>query len=348
MNAPQLLRGDAALALLAGDVDLDQHLGLRLAVASELLERRVGGDRVDQAAERQQLLDLAALQVADEVPLEGVAPALALGGQVLLAVLADQRHPGLGQRAHLLDRHVLGRGEDLDPVAGALAHPLQVGARSSPARGRGSGPALSPPASSQTRPRLAPGAPAVAAVGEEELRLAAGAEPGDLDLARPRPRAAAAAPPRPGRASGPAAIPSPSCRRRRRAPRRRPRSSRGRSRGRSRRAVALDRRGAAGDDPGGEAAPAAVQHRHPAGAGEGDGQAVGDEDQRARPGSATTWPSTSGGSLGRGERLRPLRAEWDAQLGAVDLAADRDPLGREAERSGEPPRFSSTASARRR
>ena len=39
-----------------------------VAVAAELLERRVGGDRVDQPAERQHLLDLAALQVADEVP----------------------------------------------------------------------------------------------------------------------------------------------------------------------------------------------------------------------------------------------------------------------------------------
>ena len=62
-------------------------------MAAELLQGRVGGDRVDQAAERQQLLHLAALQVADEVPLEGIAPALVLGDQVLLAVLADQASP---------------------------------------------------------------------------------------------------------------------------------------------------------------------------------------------------------------------------------------------------------------
>ena len=39
-----------------------------------------------------------------------------------------------------------------------------------------------------------------------------------------------------------------------------------------------------GDDPGGEPAPAAVQHRHAAGPGEGDRQAVGGEDQRRQPG----------------------------------------------------------------
>ena len=67
---------DAPLPLLFGDVDLDQHLGLGRAVAAELLERRVGADRVDQPHQRQDLLDLAALQVADEVPGEvvGVAP----------------------------------------------------------------------------------------------------------------------------------------------------------------------------------------------------------------------------------------------------------------------------------
>ncbi len=45
-----------------------------------------------------------------------------------------------------------------------------------------------------------------------------------------------------------------------------------------------DRLGAGGDDPGGEAAPAAVQHRHAAGAGEGDREAVGGEDQRRQAG----------------------------------------------------------------
>src|SRR3954453_656655 len=88
----ELRGGDAALALLSGYVDLDQDLGVGGGVLAELLQDRVGGARVDQAAKWQELLHLAALQVADEVPLEGVAPALALGDQLLLAVLADQRH----------------------------------------------------------------------------------------------------------------------------------------------------------------------------------------------------------------------------------------------------------------
>jgi len=82
---------------------------------------------VDQATDRQQLLDLAALQVADEVPLEGVAPALVLGDQVLLAVLTDEANAGLCQRPHLLHRHVLTGGEDLDPGPGELASLGQVG-----------------------------------------------------------------------------------------------------------------------------------------------------------------------------------------------------------------------------
>ena len=44
----ELVRGDAGLALLPGHVDLDEDLGLRRAVRLELLERGVGGDRVDQ------------------------------------------------------------------------------------------------------------------------------------------------------------------------------------------------------------------------------------------------------------------------------------------------------------
>ena len=40
---------------------------------------------------------------------------------------------------------------------------------------------------------------------------------------------------------------------------------------------------------------------------------------------------------GLGERAGDLRAGVDLQLGAVDLAADRDPLGREAEHRRQPP-----------
>src|SRR5262249_11848015 len=49
---------DPALALLAGEVDLDQDLRLRPAVLAELLERGFRGDRVDQTYQRQDPLDL--------------------------------------------------------------------------------------------------------------------------------------------------------------------------------------------------------------------------------------------------------------------------------------------------
>ena len=90
--------------------------------------------------------------------------------------------------------------------------------------------------------------------------------------------------------------------------------------------------------PGGEAAPAAVQHRDATRAGEGDRQAVGDEDERRRaPARSVTWPSTSGDRRARrGEGARAAGLRVDRELGAVDLAPDRDPLGVEAERGGEP------------
>src|SRR6202040_2041660 len=66
----ELGRSAPRLALLAGYVDLDEDLCPWLRMAAELLERGVTGDRVDQAAGRQQLFHLAALEVADEVPLD--------------------------------------------------------------------------------------------------------------------------------------------------------------------------------------------------------------------------------------------------------------------------------------
>ena len=86
MNAPRSSGVDAALALLAGDVDLDQDLGApappwRPSCSSA--ESRM--HRVDQADQRQDALDLAALQVADEVPVEVPAPPLVLLLQILRA-----------------------------------------------------------------------------------------------------------------------------------------------------------------------------------------------------------------------------------------------------------------------
>ena len=51
---------------------------------------------------------------------------VALGLEVLKAVLADQLDPRLGEALELLGDDVLGRGQDLDVWPAALAHPLEV------------------------------------------------------------------------------------------------------------------------------------------------------------------------------------------------------------------------------
>jgi hypothetical protein len=139
---------------------------------------------VDETAERQHLLHLAALQIADEVPLEGVAPAFVLGGEVLLAVLPDQVHTRLGKGAHLLQRYILGGDEDLDLASNGFPHALEVRPHllrfDAVDQPRHSG-LLDP-----DQPGLATGATGVATVGEEQLRVAAGAELGALDPLDPR------------------------------------------------------------------------------------------------------------------------------------------------------------------
>ena len=103
-----------------------------VAVTRQLGERGLRGDRVDQLDVRQDRLDLARLQLADEVPaVLGVRGRLGL--ELLGAVLAEQREPGLAEHAHLLQRDVLDRGEDLDlggvapRVGDRLAHPFEIG-----------------------------------------------------------------------------------------------------------------------------------------------------------------------------------------------------------------------------
>jgi hypothetical protein len=98
--------------VLARDVDLDQHGGR--GVPLELGQRRVGGERVDQAHMGRNVLHLPALDPADEVPLEQPGVIGALGGEVLGAVLPHQLDARLGQRRQLRRRDVLDRGADLD------------------------------------------------------------------------------------------------------------------------------------------------------------------------------------------------------------------------------------------
>ena len=89
---------DPALAGLAGDVDLDQHLGLRRPPWrpswSAPSRWRPSGCSARAAARP----DLAALQVADEVPREAAGRRAGLGHQILGAVLPHERHAGLGER----------------------------------------------------------------------------------------------------------------------------------------------------------------------------------------------------------------------------------------------------------
>src|SRR5215208_4140138 len=67
-EALELARRDPGLVLLARHVDLEQDPRRVRRMALELRQRRVRRDRVDQLDERRDLLDLAALQLADEVP----------------------------------------------------------------------------------------------------------------------------------------------------------------------------------------------------------------------------------------------------------------------------------------
>ena len=322
----QVVGRHSSLALLGGDVDLDQDFGLRSAVLAELAQDRVGGDRVDEAAERQHLLQLAALQVADEVPLEGVTPALLLGDEILLAVLADQGDAGLGQCSHLLQRHVLAGDEDLDPVGRPLAHPRQVG----PHRVRiDAVDQLRHQASIQTRPPWRPVRPASRrweknSPGSQLVQSPAASTRSTPASSNSRRATSAGRACRPRATFRPIGRGAPG-RRRRRGLRGRLRNSRGHA-GADRGGGGADRLGALGDDAGGKAAPTAVQHRHAAGAGEGDREAVGGEDQWRQAGLADHVAVDLGDlTAGHSKRARSLRRGMEGELGAVDLEADRDP-----------------------
>ncbi len=91
----------------------------------ELLEGGVRGDGVDQLRVREDLPDLAALELADEVPAER-RPVLRLGLELLRAVLPQQVEAGVGEGAQLGDVEILDGGEQLD-ARGIAANPLARG-----------------------------------------------------------------------------------------------------------------------------------------------------------------------------------------------------------------------------
>ena len=252
--------------------------------------------------------------------------------------------PASASAPHLLGDHVLGRGEDLDVGAAALTDPLEVGADDCPGRCRGS---AQPSTSIHASPAWRPVRPVVAAVGEEQLRVAARAQVGGLDridagageqpprdlgqvehapvgdaVAEPGERrqdlvadlVAAGADPRPDRRRARPDLPRPAL-----------------------------------DDPAGEPAPAAVEHRDPALAGERHRQAVGDLDERrSGAGFAVSWPSNSSVS-----GTREVNGFGSGALSRADDRRLRGPGGRRApgrrrgpERRAGAVRFAYTASLR--
>ena len=81
---------------------------------------------MDQAHVRRDVLHLAALELADEVPGEQVAVRLLLLEQLLRAVLPHQLDAGLGERGQVGGLHVLTAASTSTSGADALAHPLEV------------------------------------------------------------------------------------------------------------------------------------------------------------------------------------------------------------------------------
>ena len=123
---------------------------------------------MDELADPVHDLRLAALEVADEVPAEGVAVGGVLGLQVLGAVLADDLDPGLGERrpcpradTYFVAATTVTAGPTSALIASYRARIVSADVGDHP---------------------LAPGAAVVAAVGEEELRVAARAEIGAVDV----------------------------------------------------------------------------------------------------------------------------------------------------------------------
>ena len=142
-------------------------------MALEAAEHGVAADGVDPLHERQDLRDLAALHVADEVPGEAVAVRGVLGLEVLGAVLADARDAGVGERAEVLERDVLRRRDDLDVAR--VAPPLARAAAAA-IRSRVEAP------SRQPRDASLPAGGAVVAAVREEARVAHRAQPAVVDL----------------------------------------------------------------------------------------------------------------------------------------------------------------------
>ena len=74
---------------------------------------------MDETDQREHEPGLAALEMADEVPCEDLTVAVVLGDQILRPILGHQRHAGVGQDTHLIEKHVLGDEHHFHAAAGA-------------------------------------------------------------------------------------------------------------------------------------------------------------------------------------------------------------------------------------
>ena len=95
--------------------DLDSSPERLTSTSAGIVRRRAADSLESEWQSSQQLVDrlrLAALEVADEVPAEGVAVERVLALEVLGLVLADDLDPGLGEDAELVGVDVLRRGHD--------------------------------------------------------------------------------------------------------------------------------------------------------------------------------------------------------------------------------------------
>ena len=274
---------------------------------------------------RQHLLDLAALQVADEVPRELADAPRALASSSCARFSPTTRDAGLGEHAELLERDVLDRREDLD-VRVAPRDLRRARARGCRRRARRRGRGSAPP----REPRLAAGDAAVAAVGEEAL--------GRRTIVHRPPSWTSATPAACSRARATAlrsSVRSRACRTTR-AHLVADLVAAGPARARSPRATRPappSARHAGLEHAAGQPAPAGVDARRRPPARQRDRQAVGDEHDRgdARRASST-WPSASSPSVAVDDDARPvdlaaLREALGAGLRAHALAVGRHALG---------------------
>ena len=113
---------DTTFVFFLGDVHFDEHPSRTFRAPGDLGGELHGVERVEQAHGRHHVLDLAPLELADEV--EGQPPPRQRppGLEVLERVLAHHLHPGLDERGGLVRGDVLAREHELNRARGTAGH----------------------------------------------------------------------------------------------------------------------------------------------------------------------------------------------------------------------------------